>query len=316
MAAGPGLNGPCRRAATPNVLGMTDAAALPVPLFLPSGAMAELAEAKVVLDHDSLVARLSALAGTPVEALKRNLPAEVQSVLDGAIRRALAVALRAALRGGSGRRVRRRRETWLHRGLAAASGAAGGSFGLPSTLAELPVSTVLLLRQIAAEAKAAGEDPTAPETAIECLKVFAMGRPGPADDAVETGYLATRIALARMVPDAAAKVVPRLVAAVAARFSGTVLLKLSAQAAPVLGAAAGAAVNLTFLEHFRRLARAHFTVRRLERIHGAAAVRLAYESLRPMPAPDLPERRSLRLIRRASNSIEKLLYKSTRNKDM
>jgi hypothetical protein len=314
MAAGPGLNGPCRRAATPNVLGMTDAAALPVPLFLPPGAMAELAEAKAVLDHESLVARLSALAGTPVEALKRNLPAEVQSVLDGAIRRALAVALRAALR--SGRRVRRRRETWLHRGLAAASGAAGGSFGLPSTLAELPVSTALLLRQIAAEAKAAGEDPTAPETAIECLKVFAMGRPDPADDAVETGYLATRIALARMVPDAAAKVVPRLVAAVAARFSGTVLLKLSAQAAPVLGAAAGAAVNLTFLEHFRRLARAHFTVRRLERTHGAAAVRLAYESLRPMPAPDLPERRSLRLVRRVSNSIEKLLYKSRRNKDM
>ena len=35
---------------------MTDAAALPVPLFLPPGAMAELAEAKAVLDHKSLVA--------------------------------------------------------------------------------------------------------------------------------------------------------------------------------------------------------------------------------------------------------------------
>ena len=75
-------------------------------------------------------------------------------MLNGAIRRALAVALRAALR--SGRQVGRRRETWLHRGLAAASGGAGGGFGLPSTLAKLPVSTALLLRQIAAEAKAAG----------------------------------------------------------------------------------------------------------------------------------------------------------------
>lgn len=314
MGAGPRLNGPCRRAPAPNVLSMTAAVTLPAPLFLPPEALVELAEAKAVLDHDSLVARLSALAGTPVEALKRNLPAEVQSVLDGAIRRALAVALRAALRGGSGRRVRRRRQVWLHRGLAAASGAAGGSFGLPSTLAELPVSTALLLRQIAAEAKAAGEDPAAPETAIECLKVFAMGRPDPADDAVETGYLATRIALARVVPDATAKMVPRLVAAVAARFSGTALLKLSAQAAPVLGAVAGAAVNLTFLEHFRRLARAHFAVRRLERTHGAAAVRLAYESLGP--APDLPRRRSLRLIRRARYGIEKLLYKSRRSTDM
>ncbi|WP_161790546.1 EcsC family protein, partial [Inquilinus limosus] len=97
-----------------------------------------------------------------------------------------------------------------------------------------------------------------------------------------------------VVPNATATVMPRLVSMVAARFSGPVLLKLSAQAAPVLGAAAGAAVNLAFLEHFRRLARAHFTVRRLERTHGPAAVRLAYESLRPVPPPDLaalPQRR-------------------------
>jgi len=269
-------------------------AALPAPLPLPPDAMAELAEAKAVLDHESLVARLSAMAGTPVEALKRNLPAGVQNVLDGAVRRALSTALRAALRSGPGRRVPRGPEAWLHRGLAAVSGAVGGGFGLPGTLVELPVSTALLLRQIAAEAKAAGEDPADPETTVECLKVFAMGRPDPSDDAVETGYLATRIALARVVPNATASVMPRLVSAVAARFSGPVLLKLSAQAAPVLGAAAGAAVNLTFLEHFRRLARAHFTVRRLERTHGAAAVRLAYENLRPRPPSDpaaLPLRR-------------------------
>jgi hypothetical protein len=296
VAAAPGLNGSCRRAAAPNLLAMTDAAAaLPVPQPLPPDAMADLAAAKAVLDQDSLVARLSAMAGTPVEALKRNLPAGVQLAIDGAVRRALTTALKAALRSGPGRRVPRGPEAWLHRGLAAASGAAGGGFGLPGTLLELPVSTGLLLRQIAAEAAAAGEDPASPETAIECLKVFAMGRPDPSDDSVETGYLATRIALARVVPNATATVMPRLVSMVAARFSGPVLLKLSAQAAPVLGAAAGAAVNLAFLEHFRRLARAHFTVRRLERTHGAAAVRLAYESLRPtLPPPDLtalPKRR-------------------------
>ncbi|MGO4847562.1 EcsC family protein [Inquilinus sp. 2KB_12] len=273
---------------------MTTTAALPVPLPLPPDAMAELAAAKAVLDQDTLTARLSALAGTPVEALKRNLPAHIQSALDGAVRRALTTALKAALRSGPGRGVPRGPEAWLHRGLAAASGAAGGAFGLPGTLLELPVSTTLLLRQIAAEAAAAGEDPASPETAVECLKVFALGRPDPADDAVETGYLATRIALARVVPNATAAVMPRLVSAVAARFSGPVLLKLSAQAAPVLGAAAGATVNLAFLEHFRRLARAHFTVRRLERTHGLAAVRLAYDSLglppRPTPPPALPDK--------------------------
>jgi hypothetical protein len=268
---------------------MTTSAALPVPLPLPLDAMADLAAAKAVLDQDTLTARLSALAGTPVEALKRNLPAGVQSALDGAVRRALATALKAALRSGPGRGVPRGPEAWLHRGLAAASGAAGGAFGLPSTLLELPVSTTLLLRQIAAEAAAAGEDPASTETAIECLKVFAMGRPDPADDAVETGYLATRIALARVVPEATARVMPRLISVVAARFSGTVLLKLSAQAAPVLGAAAGATVNLAFLEHFRRLARGHFTVRRLERTYGLVAVRLAYDSLGLPPRPVRPQ---------------------------
>jgi hypothetical protein len=264
---------------------MTTNAALPVPLPLPPDAMADLASAKAVLEQDSLTARLSALAGTPVEALKRNLPAGIQSVLDGAVRRALTTALRVALRSRPGRRVPLLPEAWLHRGLSAASGATGGAFGLPGTLLELPVSTALLLRQIAAEAAAAGEDPSSSETAIECLKVFAMGRPDPSDDAVETGYLATRIALARAVPSATAAVMPKLVSVVAARFSGPVLLKLSAQAAPVLGAAAGAAVNLAFLEHFRRLARAHFAVRRLERTYGLAAVRLAYETVSPRKSP-------------------------------
>ncbi|KGM30198.1 hypothetical protein, partial [Inquilinus limosus] len=93
---------------------MTDAAAaLPAPLPLPPDALAELAEAKAVLDTDSLVARLSALAGTPVEALKRNLPAGVQSAIDGAVRRALTTALKAALRSGPGRRVPRGPEAWL-----------------------------------------------------------------------------------------------------------------------------------------------------------------------------------------------------------
>ena len=53
----------------------------------------------------------------------------------------------------------------------------------------------------------------------------------------------------------------------------------------MLGAAAGAAVNLAFLEHYRGIAKAHFTVRRLERRHGAALVRAAYETLRPGGRP-------------------------------
>jgi hypothetical protein len=72
---------------------------------------------------------------------------------------------------------------------------------------------------------------------------------------------------------------PGFLGAIAARFGGPVALKLSAQAVPVVGAAAGAAVNIAFLEHFRSIAEGHFTVRRLERLHGAVAVKAAYQDL-------------------------------------
>ena len=49
---------------------------------------------------------------------------------------------------------------------------------------------------------------------------------------------------------------------------------------PVIGAVGGAAVNAAFAQHFQAMARGHFTVRRLERQHGAETVRFEYERLR------------------------------------
>jgi hypothetical protein len=244
---------------------------------LPPDAMAELLAARAELERESLTARLAAILGRPIEGFKRQLPAAAQRTLDAVLRRSLTLALVAALRREPARTRSKSRSDWLQRGLTVGSGLAGGAFGLPGTLMELPVSTMLLLRQIAAEAVAAGEDATSPATAVECLKIFALGAPGPEDDATETGYFATRLALARFLPNLGAAALPGFIGAVAARFTGPVLLKVSAQAAPLLGAAAGATVNLAFLEHYRRLARAHFTILRLERAHGTAAVRRAFE---------------------------------------
>jgi EcsC protein family len=255
---------------------------------LPDAALAELDAAVVVLEGSSLPVRLAALVGGSVEALKRRLPEVAQRGLDGAIRRALAAAMRAALLSDPGRNPTRLPTDWVHRGLLAASGAAGGALGLPGTLMELPVSTTLLLRQVAAIAAEQGEDLSDPAVQAECLKVFALGGRSPEDDEAESGYFALRLALAEAVQGAVgrglAAFLPGLLGAVAARFGGPVAFKLSAQAAPVVGAAGGVAVNLAFLEHFRAIARAHFTVRRLERRHGPALVRAAYERLRERPA--------------------------------
>jgi hypothetical protein len=154
------------------------------------------------------------------------------------------------------------------------------AFGLAGTLVALPVSTTILLRQIAAIAAEEGEDLARPEISAECLKIFALGGRGRADDAAESGYFALRIALAEALKGSiGTTILPGFIAAIASRFVGPVGLKLSAQAAPLIGAAAGAAINLAFLEHFRSVARGHFTLRRLERLHGADAVRAAYDKL-------------------------------------
>jgi hypothetical protein len=258
--------------------------AAPNALELPPAARADLARAVALLEDQSFAARLSAMVGKPIESLKARLPGPVQGALDGAVRRALKAAMAAALTSDPARTPVPVTATWFHRGMAAASGVAGGAFGLPGTLVELPVSTTLLLRQIAAVAAAHGEDLSRPEIAAECLKVFALGGRDPRDDAAESSYFAVRIALAEAVKTVAGKgvaglLLPGFLGTIAARFGGPVALKLSAQAAPLIGAAAGAAVNLVFLEHFRGVAEGHFTIRRLERAHGAAAVQAAYEAV-------------------------------------
>ena len=250
---------------------------------LPRTAREELARCVAVLEGTSLPVRLAALVGDSVEALKRRLPAALQTRLEDAVRLALATALRAALASDPSAG----RGAWVHRGLLGASGAVGGAFGLAGTLVELPISTTLLLRQVAAIAAEEGEDLADPAVQAECLKVFALGGQDPQDDAAESGYFALRLALAQTLQGAVGRslgqVMPGLLAAVAARFGAPVGVKLAAQAAPVVGAAGGAAVNLAFLEHYRAVARAHFAVRRLERTHGAAAVRAAYDRLKDAP---------------------------------
>ena len=260
---------------------MSAALSLSDPSHLPDAARAELARAVALLEDTSLAARLTAVVGAPIEALKARLPGPVQGMLDGAVRRALAAAAKAALSSNPAANPLPVSSAWLHRGLCAASGVAGGALGLPGTLMELPITTTLLLRQVAAVAAENGEDLSQPEIAAECLKVFALGGRDPRDDGAEASYFAVRIALAEALKTAVGRgvagfILPGFIGSIAARFGGPVALKLSAQAAPVLGAAAGAAINLAFLEHFRGIAQGHFTVRRLERTYGAETVRAAY----------------------------------------
>ncbi len=267
------------------------------PEALDAAALAELEAAMTVLERSSFTQRVAAVLGHPVSVATSLLPEPVLDMVNRATLKALSVALKGAVRSlpdragaiSSGR---------FHVALAALSGGAGGAFGFSSLPVELPVSTTIMLRSIADIARRNGEDLRDPDALLACLEVFALGGGNGAGPAGEGGYLALRAVLARSITDAARLAVARgmaddaapalvkLLGQIASRFGAVVGQKAMSQAVPVIGAVTGAAINAAFTDHFQSLARAHFTVRRLERRFGAAAVRAAFDHLRRRLRPD------------------------------
>src|SRR5262245_21031567 len=126
--------------------------------------LAALQRAVELLEHPGFAARLTNMLGKPIELIGSALPASASRLTTPGPRKALELALAAAPRtmrgraeGGSPR---------FHRALAAATGAAGGAFGLASLPMELPVSTIVMLRSIAEIARSEGEDLSHPEAAL------------------------------------------------------------------------------------------------------------------------------------------------------
>lgn len=83
--------------------------------------------------------------GGSAEGLIDKLPSPVRSNLESATVKALGQAMKAAT---STRSMVPDQKSWLNQAVSAAMGAAGGAGGLPTALAELPVTTTLLLRVI------------------------------------------------------------------------------------------------------------------------------------------------------------------------
>lgn len=252
---------------------------------------ADLQRAVAILEHPGLAARLSNTVGSPLERGMNLLPDSLAETVQEAAHKAISAALDVAVSTLADDRSRTSKEG-AHKLLSGMSGALGGFFGAAGLVVELPLSTTLMLRSIAAIARSEGEALRAPETRLACLEVFALGGNSASDDAAESGYYATRIALAGVVADAlrhlaehglahrSAPALLRLIAAVAARFGVTVSQKAAVQWIPALGALGGASLNLLFMSHFQAMARGHFIVRRLEREYGSDLVQLEYERLR------------------------------------
>src|SRR5262252_4664391 len=223
-----------------------------------SADLAALAVAVRRLENPSLAGRLAALAGKPVGLVQRALPTAASTAVAKVAKHALERSLVVALFSLRNRRLTGGRK--LHSGLACTSGAIGGAFGLAALAVELPVSTTIMLRAIAAIAREEGEDLADPRTGLACLEVFALGGPTTDEASTETDYFAVRGMLARGLVEIAdlaidrgavregAPLFVRFLTQIASRFGIVISQKLAAQAIAVVGAFGGAAVNLAFVE--------------------------------------------------------------------
>ncbi len=252
--------------------------------------LADLAYAKNLLENSGLAAKITNLFGIPIEKGFNLLPPRWSEVVLQAATAALHKALDLAVMTVNGR-TKAASSNLIHKMIVAATGAAGGAFGLAALSLELPLSTMIMLRSIADVARSEGEEIRGVETKLACLEVFALGGKSRKGETLETGYFTVRIALAGSVADAVryiadrglaeegAPLLVRLISRIAPRFSLVVSEKAAAQAVPLVGAAGGALINTIFMDHFQNLARGHFTVRRIERMYGTKEVQRYYEEL-------------------------------------
>lgn len=193
------------------------------------------------------------LIGGSAENLLDQLPTKVRTGLEGATVSALNQAMRAA---HSSRSLVPDQKSWLNQAAATAMGAAGGAGGLPTALAELPVTTTLLLRVIQGVAVEHGFDPEAENVQFDCVQVFAAAGPLSGDDGADLAFLAARLTLS-------GKAMQSLISTIAPKLAVILGQKLAAQAVPVLGAVAGAATNYAYTSYYEDMAHVHFGLRKL-----------------------------------------------------
>jgi hypothetical protein len=234
---------------------------------LPLAAQQELTSALACLRHTGAVVRaadfLGRLLGRAGDmALRRaglNTPGALTPIAEIVLERAYAVAITGLAPTSA---VPAWQSTRGSLPAVALSGLAGGFAGLPGFFPDAAFTTLVILRDIARIAREHGEDLSTEEARAACVQVLSL-RSGD-----ERGYYSARL----MLEGTTART---LLASIAGRWGSVLGEKFAAGAVPLAGAAAAATLNAAFLDHYRRLAIGHFTIRRLERAHGREVVRAA-----------------------------------------
>ena len=170
------------------------------------------------------------------------------------------------------------------------SGALGG-VGIVTLFLELPVTTVLMIRAVADIARDEGENFNQFETKIASLEVFALGGDGIDKSTGETSYYTIRIALQKPLEESSKYIAQKgmagmgapfavqLIAKICARYQTIIAAQTVSRLIPVIGAAAGAYINVLFINYFQDKARGHFIIRRLERKYDSNTIKQTYNAI-------------------------------------
>jgi len=246
------------------------------------------------LENPNFAARIAEYAGAPVNRILSMLPRTVNRRLSGLVRTAVMKGLDVAV-DTLEEKAPPSPAVGFSSFVAGVTGGVSGMFGFGALAVELPLTTTFMLRAIAEIAQHEGEDLSKLEARLACLEVFAYGSKR-SNQNIDVGYYAARtliskytgdfatLLLERSAFDASAPAVSNLVTEIVSRFGMVVSDKVAASAVPVIGAVSGAAINVIFMDHFQRIARGHFTIRRLERTYGSGTIRQHYSTL----ASELP----------------------------
>lgn len=195
---------------------------------------------------------LAVIGGQAENVLKR-LPDPVSDQLDNLTFKALETSFNVAARS---RAALPDQSDWLNTVVTMGTGAAGGLAGLPSAVAELPVTTTVILRAVQGIAAEHGFDLDEETTRLDCLQVFAAAGPLASDDGIDTSFLSMRLGLTGAT-------LQGLISRVAPRLAAVLGQKLAAQTVPILGAVSGAAINYAFTSYYQDMARVTFGLRLL-----------------------------------------------------
>lgn len=253
----------------------------------------DLARAVSLLEFLTWTTQVAKYIGRPVEKAMGMLPARVLDKVGEYTEACLKAAFRVVLLTVNTETRFKKANNLLHKGMVVATGATGGFFGGLTMAAELPVSTGIMMRSIAEVAREEGEDLTSVDARLACISVLGLDTSSyhGSDGVHAAKYFLVRNAMAveatkaaeflaaSAVADESAPIVAKFLNKVAERFGVQLTDKMVADLVPVVGAVSGASINYLFMDHFQRIARGHFIVRRLERKYGRDRVQAAYEAI-------------------------------------